>query len=43
MKAMRRESPIPHAPSALANMTALHAARERSRRHIALASLVHSP
>jgi malate dehydrogenase (oxaloacetate-decarboxylating) len=33
MKAMRRESPIPHAPSALVNMTALHAARERSRRH----------
>jgi peroxiredoxin len=33
MKAMGRESPIPHAPSALVNLTVLHAARDRSRRH----------
>jgi multiple sugar transport system permease protein len=30
MKAMGRESPIPHAPSALVNLTVLHAARDRS-------------
>ncbi len=33
MKAMGKESPIPHAPSALVNLTVSHAARGRSRRH----------